>query len=492
MPGPKLSNPYGELAINNAKYIKDCTELYLANQGIEKLADFEKFTNLEVLWLNGNKLERVEDLDDNIRLRKLYIQNNKVHTLKGSFGGKTATGEELPSKFKFLEALHASNNLIHGLHATLDILSKLRLITELDLFGNPLAEETDYRLHVIRRIPSLQVFDRHVVTAEERDAAALLGTSRQTKNDPLAESKPWIPQLSGTVKMMMSEVKHLRREGAAREAAERKAMFQLAGDEHEDVLGDPPPAYKSRKVPSESELDQWQQYNLRQIFNTFDLDKSGTLSREELKRCVKEMEDCGRSIDLAINDLDSLFDVLDTNNDDKISWKEFLKASTEGVWETSADDQPPVQKMPPLKWDTISWQDAKERSEDLYEEAADIQMKSLAMDSTDPRKSEMERQAKDLSNKANRLNALYTQLTAKIKAPAKQPPKPRSDLVNMYDYKQRDNNESDSSDEEEEVVDKTTIARRKKFGLTDSSYKQFRKDRRGARPQRSVKGQMNM
>ena len=220
MPGPKLSNPYGCLAVNNAKYIKNCTELYMANQGIEKLHDFEKLSNLEVLWLHGNKLERIDDLDNNIRLRKLYCHNNRIHTLKGSLGGKLSTGEELHTKFKFLEALHASNNLIHSLHATLDILCKLTHLTELDLFGNPLAEETNYRLHVIRRIPSLQVFDRHVVTDEEREAAKLLGTSKQAKVDLLAESKPWVPQLSGTVKMMMSEVKHLRREEAKREAEE--------------------------------------------------------------------------------------------------------------------------------------------------------------------------------------------------------------------------------------------------------------------------------
>jgi len=38
----------------------------------------------------------------------------------------------------------------------------------LDLFGNPLAEEPDYRLKIIHTMPQIQLLDRHVVTFEER------------------------------------------------------------------------------------------------------------------------------------------------------------------------------------------------------------------------------------------------------------------------------------------------------------------------------------
>ena len=44
-----------------------------------------------------------------------------------------------------------------------------------DLFGNPLSEESGYRLHVIRACgPGLQLLDQHIVTVEERDAAMRL------------------------------------------------------------------------------------------------------------------------------------------------------------------------------------------------------------------------------------------------------------------------------------------------------------------------------
>jgi Leucine-rich repeat (LRR) protein len=50
----------------------DCTELYLGDKGIEQLAGFERLTNLEVLWLNDNKLTAITGLDSNVRIKQLY------------------------------------------------------------------------------------------------------------------------------------------------------------------------------------------------------------------------------------------------------------------------------------------------------------------------------------------------------------------------------------------------------------------------------------
>lgn len=42
---------------------------------------------------------------------------------------------------------------------------------QLDLFGNPLAEEPDYRLKIIYHMPQIKVLDRHMVTLAERQKA---------------------------------------------------------------------------------------------------------------------------------------------------------------------------------------------------------------------------------------------------------------------------------------------------------------------------------
>jgi len=482
----KISDPYAELAVNNAKYVKACTELYLAKKGIEELGDFDRFVNLEVLWLNDNRLERIDDLESNVRVQQLYVQNNNLKTLKGSL-----------LKFKFLNTFNASNNQLHGLHATLDILSRLRRITHLDLFGNPLAEEADYRLHVIKRIPALLVFDRHVVTDEEKEAAKLLGTSRH-QAESKEGSKPWVPDLSGTTKMMMSEVKKLRKQNADAEAAERKAMFQLEDDGDQKQLGDPPPAYSAKRQPTDSELDEWDKYNLKLLFEEYDKDSNNYLSQDELRTLLVEMEDNGRTVETGriVNGKDSLdrmFESLDVNQDNKITWKEFLKGSTEGFKHPDAGDDEPMQ--PPLEWGKIDWEHARERSLELYDEAQTIQMKALELDKEDPRLQEMQEKAKRLSNKANRLDAIYAELTALIKAAPKEPPMPRSDLITICDYKQASHNgpeESDSSDEDEDIDDDDRRGKRDKFGLTTGDYSKYRKNRRAARPQKSIKNKLNI
>ncbi len=71
-----ISEPHLELVGGgqNAKYIKECIELHLGSKGIEKIRGFEVFVNLESLWLNDNKLKKLNNLDAQTRLKALYAQ----------------------------------------------------------------------------------------------------------------------------------------------------------------------------------------------------------------------------------------------------------------------------------------------------------------------------------------------------------------------------------------------------------------------------------
>jgi Leucine-rich repeat (LRR) protein len=44
----------------------------LGGKSIEQLAGFERLTNLEVLWVNDNKLTAITGLDSNVRIKQLY------------------------------------------------------------------------------------------------------------------------------------------------------------------------------------------------------------------------------------------------------------------------------------------------------------------------------------------------------------------------------------------------------------------------------------
>ena len=68
-----------------------------------------------------------------------------------------------------METLFVSHNELRNLDKFLTFVqSKFAFLKELDLAGNPLAEEPDYRLKIIHSIPQIELLDRHIITPEER------------------------------------------------------------------------------------------------------------------------------------------------------------------------------------------------------------------------------------------------------------------------------------------------------------------------------------
>lgn len=59
-----IGDPWSVLPIKNAKYAKELTEVHLSDRKITQLERFEDFPNLEVVWLNGNKVRRVTSVDE--------------------------------------------------------------------------------------------------------------------------------------------------------------------------------------------------------------------------------------------------------------------------------------------------------------------------------------------------------------------------------------------------------------------------------------------
>lgn len=54
----KVGNPWSILPIKNKKYAVDLVEVHLSDRQLTSLAHFEQFPNLEVIWLNNNKVRR--------------------------------------------------------------------------------------------------------------------------------------------------------------------------------------------------------------------------------------------------------------------------------------------------------------------------------------------------------------------------------------------------------------------------------------------------
>ena len=107
----------------------------------------------------------MEHLDTNFRIKHLYAHNNKIKILEGSI-----------ANMPHLETLSISNNELRDLDKNIEFLKKyttlkqLGIISEIikkihpiitDLFGNPLAEEPNYRAKIVTFLPQIKIFDRH-------------------------------------------------------------------------------------------------------------------------------------------------------------------------------------------------------------------------------------------------------------------------------------------------------------------------------------------
>lgn len=150
-------DPYRCIVKRNRKYASECTEVYLAKEGGEVLSEnFAHFTNLEVVWFSGNRLSRLENLEACFRIREVYVEDNRLVSLSGL------------KNLKFLRVLLASNNQLRNLEKQLALLSRFAFLKKLDLFGNPVSEEPDYRLRMIYHVPQVEILDQHTVKGPER------------------------------------------------------------------------------------------------------------------------------------------------------------------------------------------------------------------------------------------------------------------------------------------------------------------------------------
>ena len=101
----------------------------------------------------------MNDIHTNFRVKEVYCQNNQLSNVEGL------------RRFKFLQVLLIGDNQLRDLDVFLEFISRFAFLDQLDLFGNPLAEEPDYRLKIIKAMPQIKILDRHMVTQIERTKA---------------------------------------------------------------------------------------------------------------------------------------------------------------------------------------------------------------------------------------------------------------------------------------------------------------------------------
>ena len=127
------------------------------------------------------QLTHLDDLQANFRIKNVYCSNNYLENIQGI------------KKFKFLNRLILDGNRLVGLDNMLSFLSRFAFLEYLTLSNNfasnPLAEEPEYRLRVIKALSSVKILDKHQITIEERRKAAALDLSDSPTKPEFKRSK---------------------------------------------------------------------------------------------------------------------------------------------------------------------------------------------------------------------------------------------------------------------------------------------------------------
>ncbi|XP_042367530.1 leucine-rich repeat and guanylate kinase domain-containing protein isoform X2 [Plectropomus leopardus] len=131
--------------------------LSLAHNKISRISGLDRLP-LTHLCLRGNQLERIEGLENLKSLQVLDLSLNRITSLSGL------------QNLHILGSINLEKNLINEIQECKHI-HDLFLLRDLNLLGNPIQEQPDYRLAVVFLLQHLTVLDQDKVTAEEKVSA---------------------------------------------------------------------------------------------------------------------------------------------------------------------------------------------------------------------------------------------------------------------------------------------------------------------------------
>ena len=183
-----------------------------------------------------------------------------------------------------MNVLLIGDNELRDLDKFLTFLTNFQYLEQLDLFGNPLAEEPDYRLKIIKLMPQIKTLDRHKVTTIERTkAAALVDIPMAKKKNGqklLTEEQKKMKGFSKGEKDLYREVNKLHQAEAEKERAEMEktaAYFRKTSYEGQP-LPVPSKKYENKMKfgqNTEVALVEWEKNQIKPLFKEFDVDKKG-------------------------------------------------------------------------------------------------------------------------------------------------------------------------------------------------------------------------
>ncbi|XP_074554448.1 leucine-rich repeat and guanylate kinase domain-containing protein isoform X2 [Halichoeres trimaculatus] len=130
------------------------SHLSLANNRISRISGLDTLP-LKHLCLRGNQLETIEGLESLKSLQVLDLSVNRITSLSGL------------QNLHLLGSINLEKNLISEIQECKHI-HDLLFLRDLNLLGNPVQEQPDYRLAVVFLLQHLTLLDQEKVTVEEK------------------------------------------------------------------------------------------------------------------------------------------------------------------------------------------------------------------------------------------------------------------------------------------------------------------------------------
>lgn len=162
--------------MKNLSAFSSLTKLNLDYNGFNEICGLEQCCKLNHLSLAHNKISRISGLE-NLPLIQLNLKGNKLVKIEGLENMKNLQMLDLSlnqipgllglQNLHALGVLNLEKNLINEIQECKHI-NSLLLLRDLNLFGNPVQEQPDYRLSVVFLLQHLTLLDQEKVTPEEK------------------------------------------------------------------------------------------------------------------------------------------------------------------------------------------------------------------------------------------------------------------------------------------------------------------------------------
>lgn len=247
--------------IENLVGLESLTKLCLDNNQIKEISNLDHLVNLRWLDLSFNNIQKIQGLRSLKYLEDLSLYSNKISLIEGL--------EHCSS----LQCLSLGNNIIDSLEQVIRLrqLKSLRMLT---LAGNPICDETEYKMTILAYVDGLNYLDYALVDAAERSSA------KEQYHDELLdveEKESVVVEKQSRDKAMAEYLKELDESGII-----------FAHVLFDDMFSDDPDLEKLKHLPGTKELIE----SFRASFKTLsdDFIKNATEKYEAKKKNIADFE----------------------------------------------------------------------------------------------------------------------------------------------------------------------------------------------------------